>query len=43
MDIILEKHMMETLVAALPNTAIVSIAHRPSLEQYHNKTLYIHK
>lgn len=43
MDTVLEKHMMETLVAALPDTAIVSIAHRPSLEQYHDKSLYINK
>ena len=43
MDTDLEKHMMETLLAALPDTAIVSIAHRPSLEQYHDKSLYINK
>lgn len=41
MDVDLEKLMMETLLAALPDTAIVSIAHRPSLEPYHQHILVI--
>ena len=41
MDVDLEKQMMETLLAALPDTAIVSIAHHPSLEPYHQHILVI--
>lgn len=41
MDVDLEKQMMEKLLAALPETAIVSIAHRPSLEPYHQNILML--
>jgi putative ATP-binding cassette transporter len=38
-------HLMEELIKALPKTAILSVAHRPELEQFHQRkvTLERHK
>lgn len=43
MDADLEESLMETLIAALPDSAIVSIAHRSSLEKYHDRIIVLEK
>ena len=36
-----ERHLYETLLGALPETAIISVAHRESLDVYHSETIMI--
>jgi putative ATP-binding cassette transporter len=39
LELKMEQHLFSMLLAELPQTTIVSIAHRPSLDQYHDKIL----
>jgi len=41
LDLKMEQNLFVMLLANLPQTTIISVAHRPSLEQYHNQKLEI--
>ncbi len=41
MDTKLEQRLFKVLLEELPETAIITVAHRPSLEQFHDHTLTI--
>ena len=40
-DIKMEAKLFEALIANLPDTTIISVAHRPSIEKYHTHSLLL--
>ena len=41
LDLRMEQHLFSILLAELPKTAIINVAHRPSLDKYHDNILEI--
>jgi putative ATP-binding cassette transporter len=41
LDSDLERTVYEAIIDALPETALISIAHRPTVAKYHNRTIRI--
>jgi len=37
LDLKMEQHLFDMLLANLPQTTVISVAHRPTLEQYHER------
>ncbi len=43
LDSATERHLYETMLRELPQAAIVSVAHRDSLDIYHSETIHIER
>jgi vitamin B12/bleomycin/antimicrobial peptide transport system ATP-binding/permease protein len=42
LDVDTERHLYQLLIARLPGTTLVSVAHRPTLEAFHTHLLDLH-